>query len=167
MTWEDGTPVTCEDIKYGVSRTFATDVITDGPRYAIQFLDIPKDKDGNSVYKGPYVTKGNDTAAFDKAVVCDGNKITFHLTKPVGDFNYTVTLTAFAPVPKAADTGEKYDDKPVSERPVQDPGVHQGLAARPGPQRQLGPGDRQLPSGLPGQDRREVRPRRRRSSTSD
>ena len=38
-------------------------------RYAIQYLDIPKDKDGNSVYKGPYVTKGNDTAAFDKAVV--------------------------------------------------------------------------------------------------
>ena len=77
----------------------------------------PEDKDGNSVYKGPYVTKGNDTAAFDKAVVCDGNKITFNLAKPVGDFNFTVTLTAFAPVPKAADTGEKYDDKPVSNGP--------------------------------------------------
>ena len=60
--WEDGTPVTCEDIKYGVSRTFATDLITNGPSYAIQFLDIPQDKDGNSTYKGPYVTKDNDTA---------------------------------------------------------------------------------------------------------
>jgi peptide/nickel transport system substrate-binding protein len=117
LKWEDGSDLTCEDIKYGVSRTFATDVITDGPSYAIQYLDIPTDKDGNSVYKGPYVTKDNDTAAFDKAVVCDGNKITFNLSKPVGDFNYTVTLTAFAPVPKAADTGEKYDDKPVSNGP--------------------------------------------------
>jgi peptide/nickel transport system substrate-binding protein len=117
VKWEDGTDVTCEDLKYGVSRTFATDIITDGPTYAISMLDIPTDKDGNSVYKGPYVTKGNDTAAFDKAVVCDGNKITFNLNKPVGDFNYTVTLSSFAPVPKAADTGEKYDDKVVSSGP--------------------------------------------------
>ena len=28
-------PVTCEDIKYGVSRTFATDIINRGPTYAI------------------------------------------------------------------------------------------------------------------------------------
>ncbi len=117
LKWEDGSDLTCEDIKYGVSRTFATDIITDGPSYAITMLDIPSDKDGNSVYKGPYVTKGNDTAAFDKAVVCEGNKITFNLNKPVGDFNYTVTLSSFAPVPKAADTGEKYDDKPVSSGP--------------------------------------------------
>jgi len=117
VKWEDGTDVTCEDVKYGVSRTFATDIITDGPTYAISMLDIPTDKDGNSVYKGPYVTKGNDTAAFDKAVVCEGNKITFNLNKPVGDFNYTVTLSSFAPVPKAADTGEKYDDKVVSSGP--------------------------------------------------
>jgi peptide/nickel transport system substrate-binding protein len=117
LKWEDGSDLTCEDIKYGVSRTFATDIITDGPQYAVSMLDIPTDKDGASVYKGPYVTKGNDTAAFDKAVVCEGNKITFNLNKPVGDFNYTVTLLSFSPVPKAADTGEKYDDKPIASGP--------------------------------------------------
>jgi peptide/nickel transport system substrate-binding protein len=119
VTFEDGSPITCEDVKYGVSRTFATDVITDGPTYAISMLDIPKDKDGTSVYKGPYATQGNDTAAFDKAVECseDDKTITFHLASPVGDFNYTVTLLAFSPVPKDADTGEKYDDKPVSSGP--------------------------------------------------
>jgi peptide/nickel transport system substrate-binding protein len=118
VTFEDGSPITCDDVKYGVSRTFATDVITDGPLYAISMLDIPKDKDGNSVYKGPYATKNNDTAAFDKAVECPDEKtIVFHLAQPVGDFNYTVTLLAFSPVPKAADTGEKYDDKPVSSGP--------------------------------------------------
>ena len=115
--WEDGSPITCEDVKYGVSRTFATDLIVDGPQYAVAYLDIPKDKDGASVYKGPYVTKGNDTAAYDKAVTCDGSTITFNLADPVPDFNFTVTLSAFAPVPKAADTGEKYDDKPVSSGP--------------------------------------------------
>ena len=116
-TWEDGSPVTCEDVKYGVSRVFASDVITEGPQYAAQYLDIPKDKDGASVYKGPYDTsKTNDTAAFDKAVVCDGNTITFNLALAVPDFNYTVTL-GFFPVPKSADTGEKYDDKPMSNGP--------------------------------------------------
>src|SRR5215213_2978929 len=119
VKWEDGSDVTCADIKYGVSRTFAQTVITDGPTYAISLLDIPKDADGNSTYKGPYETSKNDTAAFDKAVACspDGKTITFHLNQPAGDFNNTVTLAAFAPVPKAKDTGEKYDDKIVSNGP--------------------------------------------------
>jgi peptide/nickel transport system substrate-binding protein len=116
MKWQDGTPVTCEDFKYAVSRTFATDVITNGPTYAIQYLNIPQAKDGSSVYKGPYVTKGNDTAAFDKAVVCNGQKITFHLNKPIGDFNNTVALGMGA-VPKAADTGEKYTKMIMSDGP--------------------------------------------------
>ncbi|GAA4357585.1 ABC transporter substrate-binding protein [Angustibacter luteus] len=119
VKWEDGSDVTCADVKYGVSRTFAQTVITDGPTYAISLLDIPKDKDGNSTYKGPYETSKNDTGAFDKAVECsaDGKTITFHLAKPAGDFNYTVTLSAFAPVPKAKDKGEKYDDAVVSNGP--------------------------------------------------
>ena len=117
--FEDGADITCADVKYGVSRTFAQTVITDGPTYAISLLDIPKDAEGNSTYKGPYETAKNDTAAFDKAIECsaDNKTITFHLAKPAGDFNYTVTLTSFSPVPKAADKGEKYDDKPVSSGP--------------------------------------------------
>lgn len=117
VTWENGQPVTCEDVKYGVSRTFATNVITDGPTYAISLLDIPTAKDGSSVYKGPYTTQGNDTAAYDTAVACDGSTITFRLRQPQGDFNYTVTLLAFAPVPQSFDRGEKYDNRPLSNGP--------------------------------------------------
>lgn len=117
VKWEDGQAVTCEDVKYGVSRTFATDIITDGPSYAITLLDIAKDADGNSVYKGPYVEDATGQAAYDAAVVCEGSKITFKLAAPAADFNYTVTLSAFAPVRKDADTGEKYDDKVLSNGP--------------------------------------------------
>lgn len=119
VTFEDGSAITCEDVKYGVSRIFATDIIVDGPTYAITMLDIPTNEDGSSVYKGPYVTEGNDTAAYDAAVSCseDNKTITFNLKNPVADFNYTVTLLAFSPVPKDADTGENYDDKPVSSGP--------------------------------------------------
>jgi len=141
VTFQDGSPITCADIKYGVSRTFATSVINQGPTYAIAYLDIPsvdgyiKDttgaakKSSSSAYGGPYSsTLGlfsdqtlataipNDTAAYDKAVTCstDGKTITFHLKQAVADFNYTVTL-GFSPVPKAADTGESYG---VAKPPV-------------------------------------------------
>jgi len=112
--WQDGSPITCEDVKYGVSRTFANDVISEGPTYQIAYLDIPAEDDPDSVYlskyHGPYDKGGQDL--YDKAVVCDGNSITFHLKQPVPDFNYTTTL-GFFPVPEAADTGEKYDSADV------------------------------------------------------
>jgi len=120
VTFQDGKPITCADIAYGISRTFATDVISGGPTYAIQYLDIPSDKDGSSSYKGPYKKTGQ--ALFDKAVTCsaDGKTITFHLNAPHGDFNYTTTL-GMSPVPKAADPGEGYGvtKPPVASGPYQ------------------------------------------------
>lgn len=118
VTFEDGAPITCADVKYGVSRTFAQDVITDGPTYAISMLDIPK-TDGKSIYTGPYKNTPEGVAAFDKAITCseDGKTIVFNLGKPVPDFNGALTLLSFSPVPKAKDTGEKYDMAPVSTGP--------------------------------------------------
>jgi peptide/nickel transport system substrate-binding protein len=119
VKWQDGKPVSCDDFKYGVSRTFATDVITGGPSYALQFLDIGthKDKDGNTVsdYAGPYAKTGQ--ADFDKAVTCDGNKITYHLKKPVGDFNYAVTMPAWAAYRADQDKGDKSNFAVFSDGP--------------------------------------------------
>jgi peptide/nickel transport system substrate-binding protein len=115
VMWEDGTEVTCEDVKYGVSRTFATDVITDGPTYAISYLDIPADPEGGSAYKGPYSGEGQDL--YDEAVSCEGNTITFRLADSHPDFNETTTLLAFAPVKESADDGEGYDSAPLSHGP--------------------------------------------------
>lgn len=116
VTFQDGSAITCADIAYGTSRTFATDVINQGPTYAIAYLDIPQDAKGNSQYPGPYKATPDQQALFDKAVTCsaDGKAITFHLKQAVPDFNYTVTL-GFSPVPKAADTGESYG---VTKPPV-------------------------------------------------
>jgi peptide/nickel transport system substrate-binding protein len=116
LKFEDGTPITCAEVAYGVSRTFATDVIAGGPTYAITMLDIPT-KDGASEYKGPYSGEGQEL--FDKAVTCseDGKTITFNLVRPIADFNYAVTLSAFSPVPKDKDTGAKYDTAPLSNGP--------------------------------------------------
>ena len=114
-TWEDGSAVTCADVAYGVSRPFAQDVITDGPQYLVQALDIPKNADGSSKYAGPYKKTGQ--ALFDKAVSCKGNTITFKLNRSFADFNYALTYPAGAPVKKSKDTGDKYDLKPFANGP--------------------------------------------------
>ncbi len=119
-TFEDGKKVTCEDIKYGASRTFATDVITDGPTYLLNWLDIPKDEAGDSFYKGPYADDGGyGKTYYDRAVTCsaDNRTITFNLKKSVPDFNAFTTYSAIAPVQKANDGGESYDARPQSTGP--------------------------------------------------
>jgi peptide/nickel transport system substrate-binding protein len=117
IKWQDGSDITCADFQYGISRTFATDIITGGPNYAIQFLDIPSNSDGSSVYTGPYT--GKNQADFDKAVTCDGKTITFNLKKPVGDFNYAVSgaLASFGPYKKSQDKGDKSNFSVFSSGP--------------------------------------------------
>ncbi|HET8599866.1 MAG TPA: ABC transporter substrate-binding protein [Segeticoccus sp.] len=115
--WQDGKDITCQDFQYGISRTFATDVITGGPNYAIQFLDIPQNADGSSKYPGPYKAKPAQQKMFDKAVACSGNTITFHLNRPVPDFNQAVYLPAFAPYRKDQDHGDKSNFDVFSDGP--------------------------------------------------
>jgi peptide/nickel transport system substrate-binding protein len=115
IKWEDGKAVTCEDFKYGISRTFAIDVITGGPNYAIQYLDIPKNKDNSSAYAGPYKKTGQDL--FDKAVTCSGSTITFKMAKPSGDFNQALTMTAFGAFRQDKDQGDKSNYAIFSDGP--------------------------------------------------
>ena len=105
-TWQDGQKVTCEDVKYGISRTFATNVISNGPTYLLNFLDVPADADGNPAYKGPYETEC--VVEFDKAITCSGSTLTLHFKKPWADFNQAAaSLAAYSPVRKDKDKGDK------------------------------------------------------------
>ncbi|MEO3938233.1 ABC transporter substrate-binding protein [Dermatophilaceae bacterium Soc4.6] len=104
--WQDGKAVTCDDVKYGISRTFATDVISNGPTYILSFLDVPEDADGAPVYKGPYKPSAAGDAAFNKAITCEGEKLTLHFKKPWADFNQaTASLAAFSAFRKDKDKG--------------------------------------------------------------
>jgi peptide/nickel transport system substrate-binding protein len=102
-----------------VSRTFGSEVTAfDGPQYAVSYLDIPEgDYDTGSAYPGPWLATEEEQALFDEAVSCDGKTITFKLAIPVADFNFTVSLLAFAPVPEAQDTADQYALKPFSNGP--------------------------------------------------
>ena len=117
--FEDGTPITCEHVQYGTSRVFAQDVINNGPTYLLSWLDIPKDKDGNSIYVGPYKSTKAAQAAYNKAVSCsaDHRTITFQLNKSIADFNYLATYGVISPIQQKKDTGDKYDLWPQATGP--------------------------------------------------
>ncbi len=131
VTWQDGTPVTCEDVKYGVSRTFATSVITGGDTDALAVLAVPKTVEGTSTYEGPYATgkaAAAGQAAFDKAVSCSGETITFALATPTSDFNEMVSMPSFAPYKKTQDQGGNgryavFSDGPYLLKDSWDPGT--------------------------------------------
>jgi peptide/nickel transport system substrate-binding protein len=107
VSWQDGSPVTCEDVRYGVSRSFAEPFATEGLNYPQAYLDIPRKADGTSTYAGPFGGSSKAAqAAFDKAVSCDGQRITFTLTTPVPDFDKIVAVPAFAPVKRGEDKGK-------------------------------------------------------------
>lgn len=118
LLFDDGTLISCLDVKYGVARNFTELAPVQNP--VAQLLDIPSDKTGKSIYKGPYV-RGNlkGKAAFDAAVTCsaDNRSISFHLNTPRADFNHITTALAFAPVPVNSDTRDAYDRNPVSSGP--------------------------------------------------
>lgn len=112
ITFEDGTPITSQDIKYAVERTFATDVISGGPMYFLCIL-TKCDATGASPYPGPY----KDTKGLDSIETPNASTITFKLVKPFADFNYLMQLPGAAPVPAAKDTRDKYAQHPVSSGP--------------------------------------------------
>lgn len=113
--WEDGTSVTCADLRYGIGRTFATTAVTGGSVDAISLLAVPKATDGTSSYRGPWDTSAEGKPgqeAFDAAVDCEGDTVTFTLDTAVPDFAEVLTLPAFAPV-KAGSVAAAEDALPV------------------------------------------------------
>jgi len=109
LKFEDGTPITSKDVKYGVARQLDKDTFPNGPTYFNDFLkDVPK---GYSVYKDKNLDnlKSIETP--------DAKTIVFHLNKTFSGFDFLAQLPATVPVPVAKDTGAKYKEHVVSSGP--------------------------------------------------
>lgn len=106
VAWQDGTPVTCEDIRHGVARTFDRTTHIAGTNYATFLLDIPTKVTSEGLEKPVYAGPGDkrNKPLLDKAVRCSGQTITFRLRLPELDFPHVVALPEFAPRKPAADT---------------------------------------------------------------
>ncbi|WP_413800981.1 caspase, EACC1-associated type [Streptomyces iranensis] len=107
ITWEDGSPITAEDIKYGIERVWAQDEISGGPIFLQQALDP------DLTYKGPYKDKLGL-----KAIETRGDRtIVFKLPKANGDFERMLATPSGSPVKKEKDTKGKYTNRPFSSGP--------------------------------------------------
>ena len=108
LKYADGSPIVAADIKYGVERSFAPE-LSGGLGYHKSLLV------GGDKYTGPY--KGGELASIETP---DDTTIVFKLNKPYGDWPWIVSMPAFAPVPKKADTDPAhYGEKPAASGPYQ------------------------------------------------
>lgn len=107
VKFEDGSPITAADIKYGVERTFAQDVYTQAPQEFNSALDAAE-------YKGPY--KGPEMV-LQAVEAPDERTIVFHLKKPFAEFPALASRSNTAPVPRDKDTKLDYTNHPVSSGP--------------------------------------------------
>jgi peptide/nickel transport system substrate-binding protein len=108
LKFEDGTPITSKDIKYGVERSFATDIYKDGPTYLTDLLANPNN------YPGPYKSPNQDLTSVQTP---DDSTIVFTYKAAQPESDWILSLPYTAPVPKAKDDKQNYDFHPVSSGP--------------------------------------------------
>ncbi len=112
VKFEDGTPVTSQDVKYAVERTFDRSVLPNGPSYFSSLLA------GNAAtYPGPFKDRSKNLMGLTAVDTPDASTIVFHLNQPFADFDYVVAFPQTAPVPPDKDTGTNYQLHPLSTGP--------------------------------------------------
>ncbi|MED7821525.1 ABC transporter substrate-binding protein [Streptomyces chiangmaiensis] len=111
IKFDDGTAITSKDVKYGIERQFAQDVLSGGPTYLINVLDQ------GQKYPGPYKDTDPDKLGLKSVQTPDDKTIVFKLKDANSDFPYMLAMGSASPVPKAKDDGAKYNNHPVASGP--------------------------------------------------
>jgi len=144
--FENGRSITAADVKYGIERSFASDVIVGGPLYVVSLLDDPEQP-----YPGPYFVPDTSDPPPGLASIetPDPSTIVFRLTRPYAAFDQVMALPSSSPVAVEADTRAGYGQAPLSSgpyriasvdpvtgivlerNPVWDPGTDDVRSARP------------------------------------
>ncbi|GAA4934494.1 ABC transporter substrate-binding protein [Streptomyces coeruleoprunus] len=111
LQFEDGTPITSQDVKYGIERVFAQDVLSGGPVHLIESLDQGQN------YQGPYKGGGAGKSGLRSVETPDDRTLVFRLAEADSRFPYLLAMGATSPVPRKRDTGARYGKEPVSSGP--------------------------------------------------
>ncbi|WP_448609144.1 ABC transporter substrate-binding protein [Geodermatophilus sp. URMC 60] len=112
VRFETGAPITSRDVKYGIERSFASDVVVGGPTRVVELLDDPANP-----YAGPYQDETPGRLGLASVETPDDRTLTFRLRSPQPDLPYVMALPSSSPVPADSDTGADYGRDPVSSGP--------------------------------------------------
>jgi peptide/nickel transport system substrate-binding protein len=123
LKFDDATPITSKDIKYGIERVWATDVISGGPSY------LPNVLDQGQKYPGPYKDTAPDKLGLKSVQTPDDSTIIFKLAKPYSDFLNLLAMPGSGPVPQKRDTGAQYGAKPAASGPYMFKEISPGKSA--------------------------------------
>jgi len=109
IKWEDGSPVTAEQVAFGIKRSFDATNFPTGPGTSYSnpyFL-------GGDKYQGPYIS-GEDF----KGVTVEGNDVILKMATPFPEMDYYGIFPAMGPVPLGdASKPPAYGLKPLSNGP--------------------------------------------------
>lgn len=107
VRYENGQDVTCEDVRYGILRSFDRATFPEGADYSNAYM-----LDGDK-YKGPY----KEGTEYDGAV-CDGMTLTLKMAKPFPDMDFWGAFPAIGPIPEGKESDPaKYRDHPWATGP--------------------------------------------------
>ena len=110
IRYESGATVTSQDVKYAIERSYAKDILPNGPGWFTVLLSDPS-------YPGPYKDKPPGKLGLTSVDTPDPATIVFHLQRPFSDFDYVAAMPQTVPVPAAEDNGARYQLHPVSTGP--------------------------------------------------
>ena len=147
IKYEDGTPITSKDVKYGIERSnFTRDVLSNGPKYFKQYLDARR------VHRAR--TRTRTWTGLKAIETPDDQTIVFKLKAAVRGLRLPGRVPADGPGAAGQGQRREYQAARRLHRPVQVREHTTGKAPRPGPQRRSG---RRRPTRsarqLAGQDR--------------
>ncbi|TDC25209.1 ABC transporter substrate-binding protein [Streptomyces sp. 8K308] len=105
VRFQDGTPITSADVKFGVSRAWDPEIGIGSP-YARQVIDAPEG------YEGPYRSGPLDTIETP-----DERTIVFHLREPFPEFGSVVAQNSFVPFPEGTGAGDEFINEIIASGP--------------------------------------------------
>ena len=112
-TWEDGQPVTAEEVAFGICRSLDSEAFPSGPgtEYSKHYFEGAED------YEGPYTSKDPKCEKWD-GVSVSGQDVTIKMAVPFPDMDYWGAFMAMGPAPLGnASKPPNYGNKPLSNGP--------------------------------------------------
>ena len=132
--WEDGKPVTAEEVAWGIAALAWTPTRS----RPVPAPSTPRPTSSAAgKYKGPYTDKGKKC----DGVTVDGQDITIKMAKPFPDMDYWGAFMAMGPAPLGKATKPpNYGQDPLSNGPYMVESTSAQRGAHPGQERPVGPG---------------------------